>query len=84
MQQFVARKKMTIQGKTLYSDVVLEKRDPRGRRYYWIGDGELSHEKIPGSDIAAILDHHVSVTPLHFNMTHEASLATLHTLLADE
>jgi broad specificity polyphosphatase/5'/3'-nucleotidase SurE len=27
---------------------VIEKEDPRGRKYYWIGGNEYQHEDIPG------------------------------------
>ena len=34
--------KITRQGKRIYDHAVVEKTDPRGRKYYWIGGGELS------------------------------------------
>src|SRR5439155_477719 len=49
---------------------VIEKEDPRGRKYYWIGGNEYQHEDIPGSDCNAVLrDGLVSVTPLHLDLT---------------
>jgi 5'-nucleotidase len=54
---------------------VIEREDPRGRRYYWIGGSELAHENQPGSDANAVYDEQViSVTPLHLDMTHDATL----------
>ena len=64
--------RVTRQGKRAYGAEVIEKEDPRGRRYYWIGGDELAHENLPGSDANAVYDEHIiSVTPLHLNMTHE-------------
>jgi 5'-nucleotidase len=51
----------------------VEKVDPRGRKYYWIGGNEYQHEDIPGSDCNAVLrDRRVSVTPLQLDLTDDA------------
>jgi 5'-nucleotidase len=51
--------------------------DLRGNDYFWIGyHGKLS--KPPeGSDLRAIYDNYISVTPLHLDMTEHSALATL-------
>ena len=33
--------KITRQGKRIYNDSIVEKVDPRGKKYYWIGGNEL-------------------------------------------
>jgi 5'-nucleotidase len=64
---------VTRLGKHSYGTGVVEKEDPRGRKYYWIGGNEYQHEDIPGSDCNAVLrDRLVSVTPLHLDLTQEA------------
>ena len=68
---------LTRQGKRKYGDAVTANRDPRGRHYYWIGGGEVGFESIPGSDCNALHDKLISVTPLHTNLTNEASFAAL-------
>jgi 5'-nucleotidase len=61
---------ITRLGKHSYGFEVIEKEDPRGRKYYWIGGNEYQHEDIPGSDCNAVLrDGLVSVTPLHLDLT---------------
>lgn len=66
------RYRITRQGKRSYGAEVVEKNDPRGRPYYWIGGDELAHEHLPGSDANAVIDERViSVTPLHLDMTHD-------------
>ncbi len=55
---------------------VVESTDPRGFRYYWFGMG-TSSQGTEGSDIKAIRDGCIAVTPLHFDLTHDASMATL-------
>ncbi|PYQ11954.1 MAG: 5'/3'-nucleotidase SurE [Acidobacteria bacterium] len=61
---------VTRLGKHSYGYDVIEKEDPRGRKYYWIGGNEYQHEDIPGSDCnAALREGLVSVTPLHLDLT---------------
>lgn len=63
---------VTRLGKHSYGFDVIEKVDPRGRKYYWIGGNEYQHEDIPGSDCNAVLrEGIVSVTPLHLDLTHD-------------
>jgi 5'-nucleotidase len=58
------------QGKHSYGAGVVEKTDPRGRNYYWIGGNEYQHEDIPGSDCNAVLrEGRVAVTPLTLDFT---------------
>jgi 5'-nucleotidase len=66
-------------GRRTYGNEVVEKVDPRGRKYYWIGgEGGPTNENIPGSDCnAAMLDGVVAVTPLHLDSTHDAVLKEL-------
>ena len=56
---------------------VVEGMDPRGFRYYWFGLHGIEHTPGHASDLEAIADGFVSVTPLQLDFTHEASLAPL-------
>lgn len=55
-------------GRRTYTQSVIEKRDPRGRRYFWIG-GTPEWKAGEGTDIEAISSGRVSVTPLHLDLT---------------
>ncbi len=56
---------------------VHERADPGGRPYYWLGfNGRLSTPP-EGTDLQAIYSKRISVTPLHLDLTHEATLADL-------
>jgi 5'-nucleotidase len=72
--------RMTRQGKRQYQDMVVEKVDPRGKKYYWIGGAGLGFEDEPGTDSQAIGRGDVSITPLHLDMTNYRSLQRLHQL----
>ncbi|MFM6930734.1 MAG: 5'/3'-nucleotidase SurE [Novosphingobium sp.] len=56
---------------------VVEGKDPRGYRYFWFGLHGIEHTPGHDSDLEAIADGYVSVTPLHLDLTHDASLAML-------
>ena len=60
---------ITRQGKRVYEEPVVEKTDPRGRKYYWIGGDELGFINIKNSDIAAVKEGYVSVTPITLDLT---------------
>jgi 5'-nucleotidase len=69
---------VTRLGKHSYGTDVVEKVDPRGRNYYWIGGNEYQHEDIPGSDCNAVLrERRVSVTPLQLDLTDEPMRAVV-------
>lgn len=68
---------ITCQGKRSYEGTIVDKVDPRGRSYYWIGTADLSFLDIPGSDYDAVSRGHVSITPLHIDLTNYASIETL-------
>ena len=55
-------------GKRVYHQSVVEKKDPRGRRYFWIA-GTPRWQEEEGTDHAAVSSGHVSVTPLHLDLT---------------
>ena len=64
----------TEQGRRTYADVVVEKTDPRGRPYYWIGSGKPTWTKTHGTDMEALGEDKISITPLHLNLTNIDSL----------
>jgi 5'-nucleotidase len=69
--------RVTRQGHRVYTEKVVEQRDPRGRTHYWIGAGEPRWEALDGTDMAAIHESLVSVTPLHLDLTHHRALAQM-------
>jgi 5'-nucleotidase len=71
---------ITRLGKRRYGDAIIEKTDPRGRKYYWIGGDELAFSDEPGTDFAAIRKGLISLTPLHLDLTNYESLAALEKL----
>jgi 5'-nucleotidase len=56
---------------------LVEGTDPRGRPYYWFGLEDAEHTLDHGTDLEAIEDGYVAVTPLHVDLTHHASIGAL-------
>ncbi|MCW1427669.1 5'/3'-nucleotidase SurE [Novosphingobium sp. JCM 18896] len=56
---------------------VVEGLDPRGFPYFWFGLHGIEHTPGHETDLEAIADGYISVTPLQLDFTHEASLASL-------
>ena len=60
---------ITRQGQRIFKDAVVEKVDPRGKKYYWIGGEDLGFEEIEGTDFHAVAHGVVSITPLCVDLT---------------
>jgi 5'-nucleotidase len=56
---------------------VVEGTDPRGYQYYWFGLHGIEQTAGHATDLEAIQDGFVSVTPLQLDLTHQGSLAEL-------
>jgi 5'-nucleotidase len=69
----------TRMGKRRYGESVVEKVDPRGRPYFWIGGTHVDTAG-DGTDLKAIAEGFVSITPLHLDMTDYRALADLEIL----
>jgi 5'-nucleotidase len=61
--------RVTVQGARTHATTVTDRHDPRGRPYYWIGEGLDEWLPNGGSDHEAIRAGFVSVTPLHTDLT---------------
>ena len=70
------------QGRRRYGEAVIEKIDPRGRPYYWIGATPPQGELEQGTDLAAVAEKHISMTPLQLDLTDYRSLELLESIAA--
>lgn len=69
--------RITRLGTRKYKDVVHEKIDPRGIKYYWIAGEKIFADNPEGTDIHAVQNGYVSVCPLTLDMTHYRLLEEL-------
>jgi 5'-nucleotidase len=56
---------------------VVEGMDPRGFAYFWFGLHGIEHTPGHNTDLEAIAEGYISVTPLQLDLTHDASLAQI-------
>jgi 5'-nucleotidase len=69
--------KITTLGQRVYVEGVIERKDPRGRSYYWIGGEPAVWKAGEGTDFDALQKGFVSITPLHLDLTHHQSIPRL-------
>jgi len=60
---------ITRQGRRIYKDELVHRKDPHGKSYYWIGGEAPSGVAEEGTDIGALAAKQVSITPLHLDLT---------------
>lgn len=66
--------RITHLGRRIYSEGVIERLDPRGRKYYWIGGEPPVWHEAEGTDFDAVYKGFISITPLHLDLTHHESI----------
>jgi 5'-nucleotidase len=60
-----------------YQETYDRRIDPRGRVYFWSGPDFRCPSPHPDSDVSALGDGYITVTPLQFDLTHAAMLARM-------
>jgi 5'-nucleotidase len=69
--------RITRQGLRVYRDELVERLDPRGRPYYWIGGEMPTGVMEEGTDFWAVENGYVSITPLQLDLTAHEAMPTL-------
>jgi len=70
---------VTRLGKRVYQDQLIERQDPRGIPYFWIGGPPPSGLAVPGTDFHAVVNRRIAVTPIHLDLTGRSLLRRLRT-----
>jgi len=68
---------VTELGHRLYRDMLITRTDPRGRDYYWIGGEPPAGIPEEGTDIGALSEGYISITPILLDLTNYSKLAQL-------
>lgn len=68
---------ITKLGTRMYTDTYEKRIDPRGKTYYWLAGEFLEIEEEEGTDITAIRNNKISITPVTFEMTHKSIMPEL-------
>ena len=68
---------VTRQGKSRVIETFDKRMNPRNNTYYWMA-GEMRFEEIEeGADCVLVRKNYISVTPIHYDLTHYESIETL-------
>ena len=70
---------VTRLGKRIYQDELIQRLDPRGIPYFWIGGPPPSGLAVEGTDFHAVVNRRVAVTPIHLDLTGRSLLKRLRT-----
>jgi 5'-nucleotidase len=76
--------RLTCQGLRVYHGRLDEGKDPRGIPFYFIGGDAPTGVPERGTDIGALADGYVSVTPLHLDLTAYRAITDLNTWAWEE
>ncbi len=66
--------KLTRQGKRIYENSIQEMLNPWGEKHFWIGGGEIYWEHGGDTDMEAVQQGFVSISPIHLDLTNYAAL----------
>ena len=67
----------TRQGKSRVIETFDKRVDPRNNTYYWLA-GEMKFNEVDkGTDCEMVAENYISITPIHFDLTHYQTLETL-------
>lgn len=80
----VAGRAVARQGRRDQSLVTEERRDPWGNPYYWFRSNYRRSALVEGTDLAAIANGMISITPLFLDLTHRPTCETLARAFEDE
>jgi 5'-nucleotidase len=61
--------RITRLGVRNYDNLFEERQDPRGNTYYWLGGGVVDEYQEEDSDVIAVEQGWISVTPIHLDLT---------------
>jgi 5'-nucleotidase len=73
---------VTRQGKRDQNLLLVDERiDTRGRAYYWLGFRREKSKPAPGTDLHAVSNRSISITPLHMNLTQIDAMEALRSMI---
>lgn len=67
--------RITRQGRRIWKQAVQEVRDPRGRVHYWIGGGTPLLDSGRDTDVRALGEGFVSISPIHLDLTNHEGIS---------
>jgi len=82
-EEDIAGVQVTRLGTRMYTDMYEKRIDPRGKTYYWMAGEFIRTEEPEGTDIMAIKNNKISITPVTFQVTNKEILPELEQAFAN-
>ena len=73
--------RVTELGKRQYKDIFERRHDPNGRDYYWLSGSAIEEGESELSDVWALANGYITISPVSFNMTDQNTLSKLHEMM---
>jgi len=71
--------RVVAHGNRKIGDSLDQRTDPRGRRYFWIGTSRSGDEVPEDTDVHALMDGAIAVTPIYMDLSHYGAIETFTT-----
>lgn len=75
---------ITELGRKMFTDTYEKRVDPRGKVYYWLAGELINEPEDAQTDIAAVRNNKVSITPVTYEMTRKGFMAELNSILCKD
>jgi 5'-nucleotidase len=82
--EFIQGIKVCRQANANWEEEFEERKDPKGRTYYWLTGKFVNYDKGTDTDEWALSNHYVSVVPVQFDVTAHHSISKLNKTISDE
>lgn len=69
--------RVTYQGRAVYEEIFHRRTDPKGRVYFWMDGERGAEDNDPDIDERAVRAGYISITPVHYDLTHYPTLKRL-------
>lgn len=73
----IAGVEITDLGVRPYNDYFVKRVDPRGKTYYWLAGEAIEDQELPGTDVFAVRNNMISITPVTVHMSNKSMLPIL-------
>jgi len=70
-------------GTRMYTDAYEKRFDPRGKVYYWMAGEPINENHEQDTDISAVMQNKIAITPVTFEMTHKSIMPDLELVFAN-
>ena len=80
-EEDIAGVAITELGRKMFTDNYEKRIDPRGKVYYWMAGELITEAEDSNTDIAAVKNNKISITPVTYEMTKEDVMANLDKIL---